>query len=127
MNVCTRKWSIMSASRLGSAEGLKPEPEGGANVHLSEVVKQHENMCPGAALKGEYASEGGPDGCAEEPGTTAEGDMGVKVWRCKCTHCQVHSNTESFRPQWKIDLCNVYATHSDDRTVVCHVPFLGKA
>jgi len=115
----------MSASRLGLAEG--PELEGGANARLSEAVEQHENACPGAMLEGEYASGGGPDRCAEEPGTTAEGDVGMEAWRRKCTCCRVHSNIGSFHPQWRINLCDVYATHSDDRTIVCQVPFLGKA
>src|SRR6266850_4607677 len=117
----------MSASRLGLAEGLKLEPEGGTNVRPREAVEQHENTCPGAALEGEYASGGGPDRCAEELGAAAEGDAGVEAWQHECTCCQAHSNTGSFRPQWKIDLCNVYATRSDDWTVVCHVPFLSKA
>jgi len=50
MNVCARKWSIMSASRLGSVEGLKLELEGGANMRPSEVVEQHENACLGTVL-----------------------------------------------------------------------------
>jgi len=86
VNVCARKRGIMSASRLGSAEG--PEPEGGANVCPSEVAEQHENVCLGAALEGEYASGGGPDGCAEEPGVAAEGDAGGEARRRKCTRCR---------------------------------------
>jgi len=117
----------MSASRLGLAEGLKPEPEGGTNTRPREAAEQHENTCPGTALEGEYASGGGPDRCTEEPGAAAEGDMGVEAQQHKCTRCQAHGNTRSFRPQWKIDLRNVYTTRSDDRTVVCRVPFLGKA
>jgi len=70
----------MSASRLGLAEGPEPEPEGGTNVRLSKAAEQCENTCPGAALKGEYASGGGPDGCTEELGAAVEGDMGVEAW-----------------------------------------------
>src|SRR6267142_5302919 len=91
-----------------------------ANMCLSEAVEQHKNTCLGTALEGEYASGGGPDRCAEELGAAAEGDAGVEAWQHECTCCQAHSNTGSFRPQWKIDLCNVYATRSDDWTVVCH-------
>jgi len=58
----TRKQGIMSASRLGSAEGLELEPEGGTNMCPSEVAEQHKNVCPCTALKGEYASEGGQMG-----------------------------------------------------------------
>ena len=86
MNVRTRKRSVMSASRLGSAEG--PEAEGGANVRLSEAAEQRENACPGAALEGGYASGRGPDGCAEEPGVAAEGDAGGEARRRKCTRCR---------------------------------------
>jgi len=75
-----RKWSIMSASRLGLVEGPEPEPEGGTNMHLSEAAEQCENTCLGAVLEGEYASGGGPDGCTEEPGATVEGDMGMEAW-----------------------------------------------
>jgi len=55
-----RKQGIMSASRLGLAEG--PEPEGGANACLSEAAEQHKNTCLCTALEGEYASRGGQMG-----------------------------------------------------------------
>jgi len=40
----------MSASRLGLVEGPEPEPEGGANMHPSEVAENHETACPGTVL-----------------------------------------------------------------------------
>jgi len=40
----------MSASRLGLVEGPEPEPEGGTNMHPSEVVENSETTCPGTAL-----------------------------------------------------------------------------
>src|SRR6267142_6475506 len=96
VNARARKQGIMSASRLGSAEG--PEPEGGANALPSEAAERRENTCLGAALEGEYASGGGPDGCAEEPGAAAEGDAGGEARRRECTRCRAHGNTGSFRP-----------------------------
>jgi len=45
-----RKWSIMSASRLGLAEGLEPEPEGGTNVRLSEVAENCKTTCLSTVL-----------------------------------------------------------------------------
>jgi len=56
-----------------------------ANMCLSEAVEQHKNTCLGTALEGEYASGGGPDRCAEELGTVAEGDAGGEAWQCECT------------------------------------------
>jgi len=45
-----RKWSIMSASRLGSVEGPELELEGGANAHPSEVAENRKTVCLGTAL-----------------------------------------------------------------------------
>ena len=50
MNAHMRKWSIMSASRLGLAEGPEPEPEGGANVHLSEAAENRKTACLSTVL-----------------------------------------------------------------------------
>src|SRR6266850_8092976 len=105
-----RKRGIMSASRLGSAEGPEPEPEGGANARPSEVAEQRENTCLGTALEGEYASGGGPDGCAEEPGAAAGGDAGREARRRECTRCRAHGNTGSFRPLNGKSTCAILST-----------------
>jgi hypothetical protein len=80
--------------------------EGGRNACPSGVAERHKNAWPGAALKGGYASGGGPDGCAslnncaEEPCATAEGD----AHRGASTAAGIRALVTP-PSQWKINLC----------------------